>query len=168
MAELMEALTVDIPQIAFTKGNSMLIRTKVAANKTFTIAGSVPAVIDGSFMAEVYEGDRKIGEAYLNLPLAGAKGTATLRGHCLEGKPGGVYTVVIIPVALWLIEVYKASPVEVSKWRPIKEGGDRKVYLRDSGSERYAPQSYTRKDKVQSWKKTREYIASIESLPKDR
>ena len=32
----------------------------------------------------------------------------------------------------------------------------------------YAPQSYTRKDKVQSWKKTREYIASIESLPKDR
>lgn len=122
----MEALTVDIPQIAFTKGNSMLIRTKVAANKTFTIAGSVPAVIDGSFMAEVYEGDRKIGEAYLNLPLAGAKGTATLRGHCLEGKPGGVYTVVIIPVALWLIEVYKASPVEVSKWRPIKEGGTEK------------------------------------------
>lgn len=79
VAELMEALTVDIPQIAFTKGNSMLIRTKVAANKTFTIAGSVPAVIDGSFMAEVYEGDRKIGEAYLNLPLAGAKGTATMR-----------------------------------------------------------------------------------------
>jgi TolA-binding protein len=126
VAELMEALTVDIPQIAFTKGNSMLIRAKVTANKTFTIAGSVPAVIDGSFMAEVYEGDRKIGEAYLNLPLAGAKGTATLRGHCLEGKPGGVYTVVIIPVALWLIEAYKASPVEVSKWRPIKEGGTEK------------------------------------------
>lgn len=126
VAELMEALTVDIPQIAFTKGNSMLIRAKVTANKTFTIAGSVPAVIDGSFMAEVYEGDRKIGEAYLNLPLAGAKGTATLRGHCLEGKPGGVYTVVIIPVALWLIEVYKASPVEVSEWRPIKEGGTEK------------------------------------------
>lgn len=61
VAELMGALTVDIPQIAFTKGNSMLIRTKVTANKTFTIAGSVPAVIDGSFMAEVYEGDRKIG-----------------------------------------------------------------------------------------------------------
>ena len=34
--------------------------------------------------------------------------------------------------------------------------------------EGYAPQSYTRKDKVQSWKKANEYTASIESLPKDR
>ena len=35
-------------------------------------------------------------------------------------------------------------------------------------SKPYAPQSDTRKDKVQSWKKTREYIASIESLPVEK
>lgn len=106
---LMDGLTISTPEIAFTRGNTMLIQAGITATKDFTIAGSEAAVIDGSFLAEVYEGKQKIGEAYLNLPLGGAKETVNLMGHCLTGKPGVKYTVLILPLSLWLIEKHKVS-----------------------------------------------------------
>ena len=104
--DLMQELSFGAPQVAFTGGNTMIIRMAVQPKSEYKIAGSENAVIDGSFMAEVYEGEEKIGTAYLNFPLAGAEGPVTLKGHCLEAKPGGTYTILILPIALWLIERY--------------------------------------------------------------
>ena len=108
LAELMDEISLGKPQIAFTAGNTMLIQIEVSA-KSHQIA-EVPAVLDGCFVAEIYEGKQKIGEAFLNLPRDGIMtGRQILKGHCLEARPGVSYTVLILPVALWLIEKYKFS-----------------------------------------------------------
>lgn len=106
LLELMDGISLGKPQIAFTSGNTMLIKVEVSAHE-YKIA-EMPAVLDGSFVAEIYEGEVKIGEAFLNLPRGGiTTKSQTLKGHCLEARPGVSYTVLILPVALWVIENYK-------------------------------------------------------------
>lgn len=108
LLELMDGISLGEPQVAFTKGNTMLIQVEVSA-QNYQIA-EVSAVLDGCFVAEIYEGEQKIGEAFLNLPRDGiTTKTQMLRGHCLEARPGVSYTVLILPTALWVIEKYKFS-----------------------------------------------------------
>ena len=109
--ELMETLQFSQPEANFTSSGTMLIYVTVSSKKQWKISG-VDAVIDGSFLAEIYEGDRLIGCAYLNLPRDGIVETVSMEGHCPAAKPGGDYTVVIIPNALWLIEKY--TPPQIS------------------------------------------------------
>lgn len=111
LEELMGELTFGEPQAAFTQGDTMVIQMKVRSKSAYKIAGGVSAVIDGSFLAEVYAGEEKVGEAYLNFPLHGAEGEVVLKGHCLEAGRGRSYTVLILPIALWLIETYKSEDI---------------------------------------------------------
>lgn len=106
--ELAASLTLSRPQISFTEGRTMQIKADVSGGGGRIIAGEVPAAIDGSFLAEVYENGKRIGQAYLNLPLYGIDGSAekvTLTAHCLEAMPGGQYDVRLSPQTFWLIEV---------------------------------------------------------------
>lgn len=121
--ELMGSLSFAQPEITFISGGSMLVRVNVAAKNTYKIAGEVPAVIDGSLIAEVFDGTDKVGEAYLNFPRDGVETTATLTGHCLNVKPGGDYTVIILPATLWLVEKY--SP---EKWMAENRAGIPNLY----------------------------------------
>lgn len=122
--ELMGGLSFAQPEITFTKGDSMLVRVKVTSNRTYKIAGEVPAVIDGSLIAEVYDGTDRIGEAYLNFPRDGVETTATLTGHCLDVKQGGDYTVIILPAHLWLIEKYTPDKWLVENYAAIPDLND--------------------------------------------
>lgn len=114
LEELMDAIHIGVPQISYTEGNTVVVKVSVSPKKRFQIAGSVPAVIDGSFVAEFFADDGKIGEAYLNLTRDGLIAPITLEGYCLEAKPNTTYTVLILPLALWLIEKYKPSPITYS------------------------------------------------------
>lgn len=114
LEELMHALHIGTPKISFTAGNTMLIKVSVNPQGKFLIADSVPAVIDGSFVAEVFADGSKIGAAYLNLPRDGLIAPTTLEGYCLEAQPNTSYTVLIFPLALWLIEKYRPSPIDYS------------------------------------------------------
>lgn len=108
LVELMDGISLGEPQIAFTPGNTMLIQIGVSA-KSYQIA-EVPAVLDGCFVAEIYEEEQKVGEAFLNFPRDGiTTKQQILKGHCIEARPGVSYTVLILPVALWVIEKYKFS-----------------------------------------------------------
>lgn len=108
LVELMDEVSLGEPQIAFTTGNTMLIQLAVSA-KNYQIA-EVSAVLDGCFVAEVYENGQKIGEAFLNFPRDGISAKRQmLMGHCLEARPGVSYTVLILPIALWVIEKYRFS-----------------------------------------------------------
>lgn len=106
--ELAAALTLGKPRVRFTKGRTMEIQVDVSGGGGHLIAGEVPAAIDGSILAEVYEGKKLVGRAYLNLPLYGVDGSearVTLTAHCLEAAPDRNYEVRLIPQAMWLIEV---------------------------------------------------------------
>lgn len=104
--ELMSHILFDKPQATFTKGNTMVLKIGIQYTNDTKIAGEVNAVLDGCFVAEVYEGERKVGEAYLNCPRDGIERHGILMGHCLEAKPGKTYSILIMPLALWLIEKY--------------------------------------------------------------
>lgn len=124
MEELMDELSFAQPETTFTEGGTMLVKVKVTVKNTYKIAGEVPAVIDGSFVAEIFDGTSKVGEAYLNFPRDGVEKSATLMGHCLEAKQGGDYTVIILPVALWLIEKYTPDKRIVDNYAAIPDLND--------------------------------------------
>lgn len=108
LEELMDCFSFRKPQVAYTPGNTMLLQVEAQCGKNWQVAG-VDAVIDGCFQAEVYRNGALLGKAWLNLPRDGA-GTegVTLKGLCLDAGPGGgEVSVLILPVALWVIE--KAS-----------------------------------------------------------
>lgn len=113
MEELMKGLSLSEPQVAYTKGGTMVVKVELKAAESYQIAGDVPAVIDGNFAAEVYEGDTLVGRAYLNLPLWGAEKPCVLEGLCPEARRDVQYTVVLVPM-LWLIERYQAGKVEIA------------------------------------------------------
>ena len=120
--ELMDALEIDSPQIAYTKGETMVVQATVRPKKKFQIMGNVDAVIDGSFVAELFDGEQKVGHAYLNLPRDGLIEEVSLTGYCLGARPDRTYTVVLLPLTLWLIEKYVPSPIRYS----MGYGRDRK------------------------------------------
>lgn len=127
---LMQGIALAKPEVAFTQGNTMLIRVTAyrEQGQPDRIAGEVKAVVDGCFAAEVYDGNQKVGEAYLNLPRDGLGEECVLMGHCLEAAPGKSYTVVIVPLALWLMEEY--TPPAISYVDYTKQGKDRFVRYR--------------------------------------
>ena len=111
---LMKDLKFDKVQTAFNENGALLIRTTVRTEASYSIAGEIPAVIDGCFLAEIYEDGRRVDSSVLNLPREGLDTSAVLRGRCLKAERGKSYTVVILPLALWLIERYHPEPIRVS------------------------------------------------------
>ena len=115
LEELMGGLILGDPWVAFTEGNTMVVRVSVSTEADYQVS-NVPAVVDGCLIAEVFEGEKCIGTAFLNFPRdgIGTGGKMTLKGHCLEAKPGVSYTVLISPIALWLIEKDTFAPLKYS------------------------------------------------------
>ena len=124
--ELMEALEIGSVQMAQTNGKSILIQVKVSAKKTFQLAGEVPAVIDGCLLAELYRDGELYGQAYLNFPFEGADKDQTLKGYCLEPMEDAAYTVIITPLALWLVEKYKSDNIHIQSWNNLVPGYSKK------------------------------------------
>ena len=108
---------------------SVTVQVSVKADKDLTIFDKLPAFIDGSVTAEIYDGEEKIGEAVLVFPAFGSmtyrleeeryrdgyvsvKGlrtergrTVKLEGMCLNcGEKGKAYTVKLVPRDLWAME----------------------------------------------------------------
>ena len=80
--------------------------TTTAKQKTpMIIFGDVKAVIDGTVIAKIYDGDALVGLAKLVLPKYGVKDSTKLKGMCLYcGKPGKEYTVDFTSTNLWAME----------------------------------------------------------------
>ena len=126
LEELMGALEIGSVQMAQTNGKSILIQVKVSAKKTFQLAGEVPAVIDGCLLAELYRDGELYGQAYLNFPFEGADKDQTLKGYCLKPMEDAAYTVIITPLALWLVEKYKSDNIHIQSWNNLVPGYSKK------------------------------------------
>ena len=90
---------------SFSMTGAMTVTANVVPKQSLVIDG-VKYTIDGTVIAEVYQNDTKIGEAYLNLPLNGVyKDDISLQGICIATQKEQQYTIKIIPKSLWLIEL---------------------------------------------------------------
>lgn len=74
-------------------------------NSKFYIFEKVPAVVDGTISADLYQEGVKVGSALLVLPMMGIGSTTTIEGICLNGaKPNVPYEVKYTAYRLWAME----------------------------------------------------------------
>ena len=127
--ELFARLAFGEPTVKVSQFGSVTVQVSVKADKDLTIFDKLPAFIDGSITAEIYDGEEKIGEAVLVFPAFGSmtyrleeeryrdgyvsvKGLRTERGRSVKlegmclgcGKKGKEYTVKLVPRDLWAME----------------------------------------------------------------
>ena len=104
--ECFEKLSFSNTKITITEAGSCLISCN-ASLKSFSVLEGLVAVVDGSVLGKVYEGNRHIGTATL---VFGEKGignneTEQIQGIALFcGKKGGNYSVEYAPNKLWAME----------------------------------------------------------------
>lgn len=81
------------------------METVATLKAPFYIFDDVPAVIDGTVIAQIWDGKTCIGKAELVLPCYGISEKRKLEGWCLfAGKPGKQYSVSFTATNLWAME----------------------------------------------------------------
>jgi len=103
--ELMKRISFSNTDVRVSETGAVTVRTTASLDSSFRIFNDVPAIIDGTILAEIYDGNQPCGTAHLVLPLYGLERNVNLKGICLDcGKPGTTYTVKFVPKHLCAIE----------------------------------------------------------------
>ncbi len=98
-------LHISTESITISETGAFTVKATVNGVKDLTILGDVPAVIDGTLSADLYQQDQLVGTALLVLPTYGIGNTATVEGICLTGAKKDVpYRVEYRPHLLWEME----------------------------------------------------------------
>ena len=103
--ELVKLIKIDNASFDVSETGSIYITATVNNVKNAKIYGDVPAVVDGTFIAHIYEDQKEIGTAKLVLPINGASGKVGVQGLSLcKANPEKKHTVKYSPYNVWLIE----------------------------------------------------------------
>ena len=103
--ELMKRISFSNTDVRVFETGAVMVRTTASLDPSFRIFDDVPAIVDGTIIAEIYDGNQLCGKAQLVLPLHGLERNVDLRGICLDcGKPGRTYTAKFVPKHLCAIE----------------------------------------------------------------
>ena len=101
-----ERLRFSQTSVKTSETGTCFVETKVKLDREFCIFGDVNAVVDGTVIACILDGQQEIGRAPLVLPKWGVSSTeTTLSGCCLFcGKPNAHYSVRFEAGNLWAME----------------------------------------------------------------
>ena len=103
--ELMKKITFSNTDIVVSETGAAMVCTLASIPSKFKILGDVPAVIDGTIIAKIYDGDILCGTAQLVLPVYGLGQNIPLNGICTDCcKPGRTYSVKFVAKNLWAME----------------------------------------------------------------
>ena len=103
--ELLKKIRFKDTDVLVSQTGAAMVCTTASAEEGFMIFDDVPAVIDGTIVAKIYEGDRICGTAQLVFPIYGLGQNITLRGICIDCcKPGKEYNVKFVARDLWAVE----------------------------------------------------------------
>ena len=100
-------LTFDKTTISVSDTGTCTVHTTVSTNP-FKIFDDVPAVIDGTIVAQIYDGDQQIGTAQMVFPVYGLERTVKLTGmslFCGQYGHSAEYRVEFSPENLWAMEL---------------------------------------------------------------
>ena len=82
------------------------VTTSAKLASPILIYNEVEAVVDGTIIARILNGNTLVGMAQLVLPVYGVKGETELKGMCLFcGQKGGSYSVEFTAENLWAMEI---------------------------------------------------------------
>ncbi|MBR4081252.1 MAG: hypothetical protein IKK21_05665 [Clostridia bacterium] len=107
LQDVMNLIAFQNTHTSVSETGAITVETTASLKKPLHIFDDVSAVVDGTVVAEILDGDRRVGEAKVQLPTMGlAHHTKqNLTGMCLSGgKPGKTYTVRFKPYKLWKME----------------------------------------------------------------
>ena len=109
MDSVLSRLSFEAIQVKPSKTGAVEVKADVQLKTPFTIFDVVPAVVDGSVSADLYQYGKKVGNALLVLPALGIGQAATVEGICLPdaqvgAKEGVPYEVKFTAHNLWEME----------------------------------------------------------------
>lgn len=104
---VMKLLDITNMTLSISQTGAFKITASVAVKKSLTIYDDVPAYIDGTLCASLYDGDTKVASALMVLPLNGVSSrNIGIVGMGLSGaEEGKTYTIKFSPHKMWLMEV---------------------------------------------------------------
>lgn len=103
--ELFRRITFSHTDVLVSETGAAMVCTLASLEEDFKIFDDVPAVVDGTVIAKIYDGDRLCGTAQLVLPLYGVGQDVPLRGICIDCcEPGKEYTAKFAPKNLCALE----------------------------------------------------------------
>lgn len=104
--EVMELINISDTTVSISKTGSFKITASISAKKDLTIYDDVPAYIDGTLCASLYDGNIKVASALMVLPLNGISSKKVgIVGMGLSGaRENKAYTIKFSPHKLWLME----------------------------------------------------------------
>lgn len=102
----LELITITDTTVSVSKTGAFKITASVSAKDGLTIYDDVPAYIDGTICASLYDGNTKVGSALMVLPLNGISSRKVgIVGMGLSGaKENKTYTIKFAAHKLWLME----------------------------------------------------------------
>jgi|GEM_PF-961268 len=105
-AELMKKISFKNTDVLVSETGAAMVCTSASLDPEFRIFDDVPAVVDGTIIAKIYDGDQLCGTAQMVLPMYGLGRNITLKGICIECccEPGKSYTAEFSAKNLWAME----------------------------------------------------------------
>lgn len=104
-AELMEKISFNHTDVLVSETGAAMVCTCASLDPNFKIFDDVPAIVDGTIIAKIYDGDQLCGTAQLVLPMYGLGQDIPLNGICIDCcQPGKTYTAKFSPKKLWAME----------------------------------------------------------------
>lgn len=104
-AELMQMISFSNTDVLVSETGAAMVCTSATLDPNFKIFGDVPAIVDGTIIAKIYDGEQLCGTAQLVLPIYGLGKDIPLNGICTDCcKPGKNYTAKFTAKNLWAME----------------------------------------------------------------
>lgn len=104
-AELMKKISFSNTDVLVSETGAAMVCTSASLDPKFRIFDDIPAVVDGTIIAKIYDGDQLCGTAQMVLPMYGLGQNIPLNGICIDCcKPGKSYTAKFTAKNLWAME----------------------------------------------------------------
>ena len=104
-AELLEKISFSNTDVLVSETGAAMVCTSASLDPEFRIFDDVPAVVDGTIIAKIYDGEQLCGTAQMVLPIYGLGQNIPLNGICIDCcKPGKSYTAKFTAKNLWAME----------------------------------------------------------------
>lgn len=103
--ELMKKISFTHTDVLVSETGAAMVCTCASLDPKFRIFDDVRAVVDGTIIAKIYDGDQICGTAQMVIPMYGLGQNVPLNGICIDCcKPGKTYTAKFVAKNIWAME----------------------------------------------------------------
>ena len=103
--DVFSLLKIAEPKVIVSETGAFKVLATVEPKQKLYVFEDVPAIVDGTILAHVFDGEKEIGTAKMVLPIRGVSTKTKIKGMSLSGATLGTeYTVSFTGYNLWMME----------------------------------------------------------------